>query len=328
MTVRPGPSKALVAIALATVDVLWGSSFAAIKIALEALPPFLMLAVRWIVAGAILYAWMNWQERRTDERPGLAQWKNAFFIGGMVIVGGIGGIAFAEQFMPSGIAALLVSSSPVWAVLISYGVWREGISWATAVGLALGLAGLIFLVRPTAAEHISSIGAGVAIAAAISWAIGSVYAPRVALPKHPLLSASMQMLAAGAILLAVALGTGELSRIRWTWEAGMALLYLTVFSSLIGFVVYTWLLAEVPITVSATVAYAAPAAAVLVGWQLLGEQIAQSTLAATGVIIFGVALMITSRTKSGAQSSDEEVRHRPALQASVMTAEPAYCDCP
>jgi drug/metabolite transporter (DMT)-like permease len=328
IAIRGGPSTALVGLVLLTVYVLWGSSFAAMKVALAGLPPFLMLAIRWIVAGALLYTWAIWRAGPAGERPALAHWRNASFIGSLVIVGGIGGVAVAEQSLPSGIAALFVSSTPAWAVLISYTVWREGISWSTAAGLALGLAGLVLLVRPTGAEHINPLGAGMAIAAAISWAIGSVCAPRIALPKQPVLSASMQMLAAGTLLLAIALGRGELSRIHWTWEAGAALLYLTVCSSLIGFVAYTWLLAKVPVTVSSTVAYAAPVTAVLVGWQLLGEHIASGTLLATAVIILGVALMITGRTTPKSLSSDGAVRQGSAFRAPVMASDPAYCDCP
>ncbi len=323
MTVRQTPSTAIVAIALLTVYILFGSSFAAIKIVLDGMPPFLALAVRFIVAGALLYAWTNRQKGQASDRAGLEHWKSAFFIGGTVIVGGIGGVAFAEQFLPSGIAALLVSSAPVWAVLIRYGVSREGISWSTAAGLVLGLAGLVMLIRPTGAEHISLVGAGVAIAAAILWALGSVYAPRVPLPRRPLASASMQMLAAGLILLAAAIGTGDLSRLNYTWQAGVALFYLTIFSSLVGYVAYTWLLSEVPITVSSTVAYVAPVVAVLTGWILLREHIAQSTLLAAGVILLGVVLMMTNHTESRSQPS----RRATPLPAGVPASNASLCDC-
>jgi drug/metabolite transporter (DMT)-like permease len=321
-------STIIVALALLALYVLWGSSFAAIKIVLEAMPPFLALAIRWIVAGAILYAWAMRREGRAGERPTPAQWKSALFIGGMVIVGGIGGVAFAEQFLPSGIAALLVSTAPVWAVLISRGMLHEDVSVATGAGLVLGLVGMVLLLRPAGTEHLNPLGTGAALAAAILWAVGSVYAPRVSLPKRAVESASLQMLASGAVLLAVALAAGEFSHIRWTWRAEIALAYLTFFSSLIGFVIYIWLLEEFPITVASTVAYAAPVVAVLVGWGLLGEPITQRTLLAMGVILLGVALMITSRTQPGPRPLAHAAHRAPVPEPALLALDPACCDSP
>ena len=196
----------------------------------------------------------------------------------------------------------------------------------TATGLVTGLSGLVLLVHPTHADRFSPIGVTVAVAAAISWAVGSVYAPRVALPRSPVRSASMQMLAAGVILLAAALTTGEMPRVRWTWDAGLALIYLTMFSSLIGFIAYTWLLSELPITVSSTVAYVAPVVAVFVGWQMLHERVTPTTLLATGIVLLGVALMMATRTKSRPQPSEGVVPKLPLLQPAEMDA--LYCDCP
>ena len=323
---RRRPSMLIIAAALLSVYVLFGSSFTAVKIALAALPPFLMLGVRFIVAGGLLYAWASLRRGRAGESLGLVHWKNAFLIGGSIIVGGIGGVAFAEQFLPSGITALLVSSSPVWAVLINYAVFREEITWPTAAGLALGLVGLVLLIRPAGQEHLNAVGAAAAVVAGVLWAIGSVFAPRVALPRSPLASAGMQMLAAGVLLLAAALATGELSRLHWAWEAGLAVLYLIVVSSLVGFVVYTWLLTTVPVTVSSTVAFGTPVAAVLIGWGALGEQMTQSTLLATGVIILGVALMSTGRKKPGAQPSGDAPR-RSTHSAGALTLDSACRDC-
>ncbi|HLJ61031.1 MAG TPA: EamA family transporter [bacterium] len=320
-------STATIVLVLLTVYALWGSSFAAIKIAMEAMPPFALLAIRWIVAGALLYAWSSWREARSGEHLEWRHWRSAFFIGGAVIVGGIGGVAFAEQSLPSGTAALLVSTSPAWALLISYGVWRERIAWPTAIGLVIGLGGLALLVHPTHADHFSPIGVTVGVAAAISWAVGSVYTPRVALPRSPALSASMQMLAAGVILLAAALTTGEIRRVHWTWDAGLALVYLTMFSSLIGFIAYTWLLSELPITISSTVAYVAPVVAVFVGWQMLHERVTPSTLLATGIVLLGVALMMVTRTRSRPQRSGNAAPSLPPLQ-SVTEMDALYCDCP
>ncbi len=318
----------MVASALLALYVLWGSSFAAIKIVLEAMPPFLALAIRWTVAGTILYTWAMRREGRSGERPTVEQWKSALFIGGMVIVGGIGGVAFAEQSLPSGIAALLVSTAPVWAVLISRGVLHEEVSWGTAAGLVFGLVGMVLLLRPVGTEHLNPLGTGAALAAAVLWAVGSVYAPRVSLPKRAVVSASLQMLASGAVLLVAALAAGEVSRIHWTWRAGMALAYLTFFSSLFGFVIYIWLLEEFPIAVASTVAYAAPVVAVLVGWGLLGEPVTQRTVWAMGVILSGVALMITSRTQPSPAPSAQSAHRARVPEPALLALDPACCDAP
>lgn len=324
---RQGPPVVLIAVTLLIVYVVFGSSFTAVKIAVEALPPFLMLAVRSIVAGALLYAWARWKHGQAEARAGMLEWQNAFFIGGSLIVGGIGGVAFAEQFLPSGIAALLVSSSPVWAVLLSRIFFREEITWPTAAGLVLGLAGLIMLVRPAGQEHLNAVGAGAAIVAGLLWAIGSVFAPRVALPKSPLASAGMQLLGAGILSLGAALGTGELSRVHWTRDAGLAVLYLIAVSSLVGYVAYTWLLSAVPVTVSATVAYGTPVAAVLIGWGALGEPMTQSTLLASGVIVVGVVLMSVARTRSAPRLVVDAARRSPEA-AAVPALDPARSNCP
>jgi EmrB/QacA subfamily drug resistance transporter len=323
---RRRPSMLIIATALLGVYVLFGSSFTAVKIALAVLPPFLMLGVRFLVAGGLLYAWASWRRGQADDPPGLLHWKNAFLIGGSIIAGGIGGVAFAEQFLPSGLTALLVSSSPVWAVLINYAFFREEITWPTAAGLALGLGGLVMLVRPAGQGHLNALGAAAAVVAGVLWAIGSVFAPRMALPRSPLASAAMQMLAAGALLLAAAFATGELFRLHWAWDAGLAVLYLIVVSSLIGFVAYTWLLTTVPVTVSSTVAFGTPVAAVLIGWGALGEQMTPSTLLATGTIILGMALMSAGRKKPGVQPSGDPAR-RSSHAVGALTLDSACRDC-
>ncbi len=324
---RRQASTLIIAAALLTVYVLFGSSFTAVKIALAALPPFLMLGVRFLLAGALLYAWASWRRSRIDERVGLEHWKNAFLIGGSIIVGGIGGVAYAEQFLPSGITALLVSSSPVWAVLINYAIFHEDISWPTAAGLALGLVGLVMLIRPAGQEHLNAVGAAGAVLAGVLWATGSVFASRVALPRSPLASAGMQMLAAGVLLLIAGLATGELPRVHWAWDAGLAVLYLIVVGSLIGFVAYTWLLSTVPVTVSSTVAYGTPVAAVLIGWGALGEQMTPSALLATSVIILGVALMSAGWKQSGPQPSGD-AGARSARSGGHLALDSACRDCP
>jgi drug/metabolite transporter (DMT)-like permease len=324
---RRGPSALTVAITLLGLYVVFGSSFTAVKIALGALPPFLMLGIRFIVAGALLYAWANRGRAPADHRAGLLQWRNAFFIGGSLIFGGIGGVAVSEQFLPSGITALLVSSSPVWTLFLGYAFFHEEITWPTVVGLALGLGGLAMLVRPAGAEQVSVVGVASAVLAGLLWAIGSIFAPRVALPRSPLASAGMQMLAAGFLFFVAALGTGELSRAHWTLEAVLVILYLVIVSSLIGFVGYTWLLSTVPVTVSSTVAYGTPVAAVLIGWGVLGEPMTPGMLLASGVIVVGIALMSFGRKNFGAQPSADTTRRSAGAQG-PMALNPARSDWP
>jgi len=299
---RPRPATAKLVTAFAAVYILWGSTFLAIRFAVATLPPFLMAGTRHIIAGAGLYPLAR---LRTGERPTRANWSAATLMGALLLLGGNGGVSWAEQLVPSGVAALLVASVSLWMVIIDW--LRPGGVRPTSrvfVGLALGFAGLAFLVGPSklaGSERVNPLGATVLLLASLSWATGSVFSRHLKLPRAPLLGTAMQSLAGGALLIVAGLLTGQGVELNWSavsLRSALALGYLVVFGSLLGFSAYTWLLAHAPPARVSTYAYINPVVAVILGWAFAGEQITLRMLAATAVIIAGVVLVITARQRA------------------------------
>jgi drug/metabolite transporter (DMT)-like permease len=285
--------------AFAAVYLIWGSTYLAILYAIRTIPPFLMAGVRFVVAGAMLYAW----KRLTGSpRPARAHWRSAAVVGAALLLCGNGAVTWAEQYVPSGITALLVAMVPVWMVLLQWArreAPRPG--GAVAVGLVLGLIGIGLLVGPDAirgAGPVDPFAALVLTGACISWAAGSLDQRRAALPgDSPLLATGMQMLCGGALLLAVGTVAGEWSDLDLgavSARSAVSLLYLIAVGALIGYSAYVWLLtASTPAKV-ATYAYVNPVVAVFLGWALAGERLTPRMIAAAAVIVGAVALVTTS----------------------------------
>jgi drug/metabolite transporter (DMT)-like permease len=288
--------------AFAAVYVVWGSTYLAILFAIETIPPFLMAGARFLVSGAALYAWTH---SRGAPRPTRANWRAAAVVGAFLLVGGNGGVAWAEQRVPSGLAALLVATVPLWMVLLDW--WRgggarpAGRTWA---GIAVGFVGLGILVGP--AELLGGgaadpLGAGALVIASTLWAVGSVYSRRAALPESPFQATAMEMLAGGALLVLVGSATGEWGRLDPAAVSGRSLLalgYLIAFGSCVGFTAYIWLLRHVEVAKVSTYAYVNPVVAVFLGWLLAGEPVTARTLAAAAVIVVAVAFITSSRKSS------------------------------
>ncbi len=301
---RPNVSRAKLMTAFAAVYVLWGSTFLAIRFAVATLPPFLMAGTRHLVAGAVLYPLAR---LRSGERPTKANWSAAAVMGALLLFGGNGGVCWAEQIVPSGVAALLVASVSLWMVMIDWlrpgGVRPTG---RVIAGLILGFSGLAFLVGPSrlaGSGRVDPIGATVLLLASLSWATGSVFSRRLHLPRAPLLGTAMQSLAGGALLIFVGLLSGQGARLDWSGvslRSVLALGYLIVFGSMLGFSAYTWLLGAAPPSRVSTYAYINPVVAVILGWAFAGERITPRMLAATAVIIAGVVLVITARPRAPA----------------------------
>jgi drug/metabolite transporter (DMT)-like permease len=294
-------SRAKVYTAFALVYVIWGSTYLAILFAVETLPPFLMAGSRFLIAGALMYGWMRLVGRTGP--PLRVQWRGAAIVGGFLLLGGNGGVVWAEQRVSSGLAALLVATVPLWMVLLEWGGGGKRPTGRVVAGIAIGFIGLGILVGPaeilggTAAD---GVGALVLVFASFSWAVGSVFSRRVSLPASPLLGTGMQMLAGGALLLLLGSVTGEWSRLdlpgaepRSLWAFG----YLIVFGSLVGFTAYVWLLKNVEIAKVATYAYVNPVVAVLLGWALAGEELSARIGVSALVIVAGVAFITSGRTR-------------------------------
>lgn len=272
---------------LLIVYVVWGSTYLAQKIGLEGLPPLTLNAARFLIAGAVLFAFCL---ARRWPRPTRAQWQAGAIQGLLLPAAGTGGAAWAEQKLPSGTTALLLATIPLWIVVGRRFADRERIGLPVALGLLAGLAGVAVLARPSGGG--SMLSTVVALAGAACWGLGTVYAGHAPRPAHALQASAIEMLAAGGVLTVLALVSGEPGRIHVTGRSVAALGYLIVFGSLVAYTAYTWLLDHVAPRVAGTYAFVNPVVAVLLGSWLLGEPIGPRELLATAMIAAGVALIV------------------------------------
>ena len=282
--------------ALGTIYVVWGSTFLAIAVVVRDLPPFLSMALRHLVAGTLLFAWAL-SRRRGEARLGARQWGAAFVFGGLLFLAGHGGLAWAQQEVPSGIAALLVGTIPFWFALIAWVLFGERLGGRAPLGLVLGFAGLVLLVDPSGEEGAKPFAAAVIAFGAFAWAAGSVWSRRLPLPGDTLLAAAMGMLAGGTLLAVVSGFSGELGEATFTPGALAATGYMIVVGSLIGFSAYVWLLKVAPASTVSTYAYVNPVIAFLLGWAFNDEVITRRTLIAGVAIVVGVALILSRPTE-------------------------------
>ncbi len=286
--------------AFAAVYTVWGSTYLAIRFAVETLPPLLMAGVRFVIAGALLLLWSRFHggSRGLSRRD----WITGLVSGALLLLGGNGAVVWAEQRVPSGIAALLVAIVPLWMVLLDW--LRPGGRRPASlvfVGLGLGLLGLGLLVGPDAMHAGGAIdvtGAMVLVLGSLSWAVGSLYTQRAPRPSSANNGSGAQMLAGGACLLAVALATGEGAQLELAHASARSLLgfaYLVTFGSLIGFTAYAYLLAHTTAAKAATYAYVNPVVAVALGWAFASEPVTSRTVLAAAVILAGVAIITVAR---------------------------------
>lgn len=295
-----------VAIALGAVYIIWGSTYLAIRVGLETMPPFLMAGVRFLVAGGLLYAWMRW---RGVPKPERVHWRSATIVGAGLLLGGNGGVCWAEQRVPSGLTALIIGTMPLWMALIDW-IWYGAAkpTARTVFGLTCGFVGVGLLISPgefAGGDHVDPIGAAALIGAEICWATGSLYSRRAKLPASPWLATAMEMLTGGVLLLVASGLTGEWARVPTLHVSArslIALLYLLTFGSLIAFSAYIWLLRATSVAVVSTYAYVNPVVAVFLGWLLLGEPVTLRTLLAAGAIIVAVVAIISRPANPAATS--------------------------
>lgn len=289
------PSRSRLVAAFGAVYLIWGSTYLGIRFALETLPPFLMAGARFLLAGAILYAWGR---SRAASAPTGRQWAACAAVGGFLIVGGNGAVSWAQQYVPSGIAALIGALTPCLMVLLHWATARDQpLRAPTALGIALGFAGMAVLVGPGLVfEHgVHRGGALVLMLGSLSWAVGSLYGRRAPLPSPTPLATGMQMLCGGAVLVLIGAACGELAGFEpaaISTRSALAFGYLTVFGSLLGFSAYVWLLqVSTPARIS-THAYVNPLVAVALGWLLGGEPITPRILVAAALSLGGIVLIV------------------------------------
>jgi drug/metabolite transporter (DMT)-like permease len=320
-----------VAAALAVVYVAWGSTFVAMRVAVRSLPPLTMSGVRFLAAGVLLYCWCLWRRRRHPEAgwraPTRREWRASAILGIALPAAGTGGAAWAEQKIPAGTAALLLASVPVWMIITSRVVDNERISILTGGGMVLGLAGVAVLINPLAGGAPAALlPSAVALGGALFWGCGSVYAKRAPHPDQPLLASGMEMICAGVALCLIGAASGELSRIgaaSLVSASALALGYLIIFGSLLGYSTYEWLLHHASSQLAGTYAFVSPLVAVILGWWLLGEQISGLTLLAAAAISVGVALiMLGPREPRGQQETGHRPKEPPAEQIPATNGSP------
>jgi drug/metabolite transporter (DMT)-like permease len=294
----PAAQRPRVWAALVTVYVLWGSTYLGILFAIRTFPPFLMLAARFGIAGAVLFAWSIRRGDRAGDRPGWRQWRAAAVVGGALLLAGNGSVAWSEQRLTSGVASLVVATVPLWIAIFDRVATGARLTRTAALGLAIGLVGASVLADPFGAGHVDPLGALVLLLGSMSWAAGSLYARRAALPSRPLVGASMEMLVAGAGFALVGVAAGEPSATHHvSGESLAALAYLIVLGSLVGFTAYVWLLRKAPTSLVSTYAYVNPVVAVSLGWAVVNEPIGPRVLVAGAMILVAVALIVGARPR-------------------------------
>ena len=285
------PQRYLVPLALIGVYLIWGSTYFAIRVALESFPPFLMAAIRFPVAGLLMFALLRW---RGIPAPTPRQWLNCFITGSLLLAVGNGLVCYAEQTVASGIAAVAVASVALFIALFSglYGHWPNKLEW---VGLAIGFIGVVVLNFGGELSG-SPIGAIALVCATIGWAFGSVWSKHQDMPQ-PAMSAAAQMLGGSVTLALVALLRGEHIIGTPTPHALAAMLYLMVFGSLLGFSAYIYLLHNTRPALAASYAYVNPPVAVLIGVLIAGETVTRFDIVGMIVILAGVAAITLAKSK-------------------------------
>jgi len=283
--------------------VCWGSTYLAIRIAIGTWPPLLMAAVRFTVAGSVLYAFLR---ARGTPAPTARHWGAALLSGGLLLGVGNGSVCWAEQWIPSSVAALIIASTPLWMTLLPWLGRRAPAPPALViVGVLLGLTGVGILLgaqaTPAAATPVvaprgpSSWAAAAVIGATLAWAIGSLWSRRLPLPSSPFQSTALQMLAAGPLLALAGAWRGEFGRLTpamLTPTPLLAIAFLVVFGSIAGFGSYVWLLRNTTPTRASTYAFVNPLIAVLLGWAIAGEQLGRRTFVASALIVSSVAAVV------------------------------------
>jgi drug/metabolite transporter (DMT)-like permease len=299
---RPPAAPRAIAAGLLVLYVVWGSTYLAIAVAVDTIPPFLMAGARFFLAGVLLFGWMTLRHGRGALRISTREWRDSAIVGALLLGGGMGMVAWGEQTVPSGITALVVSVMPVWVAVLGGIALGERLPRMAVVGIVLGFLGVAILVGPTALGQTGALepsGLGAILVAPIAWSIGSLFSShRATLPRDPLIGTGAQMVTGGLVLFAMALIAGEPARLDLpavSVPSVLAFLYLLIVGSLLAFTVFGWMLRVAPLPLVTTYAYVNPVVAVILGVLILGEALDPRTVLAGAVIVIGVALIVTAR---------------------------------
>jgi drug/metabolite transporter (DMT)-like permease len=303
-TITQGSDKSYlfkVILAFVAIYTIWGTTYLAIRVAVTTMPAFLMAGTRFLIAGTVAFTYLR---LRRVPLPSRLEWRSAAMIGAFLLVGGNGLVTWSEQQVPSSFAALVVATVPLWMTLFDW-LFYQGPAPNKQIGLGLGMGifGIVLLIGPgqlrgpAAFDWISLV---VLLLAPVLWSIGSLQSRRAQQPENVFMTTAMEMLAGGALLIIAGLLTNEASQLNVSSissDSWLALLYLTVFGSIVALTAYVWLLKTVRPTRVATYTYVNPVIAVFLGWLVLSEPITKQTLTAVVVIILAVMLITSQRDK-------------------------------
>jgi drug/metabolite transporter (DMT)-like permease len=306
MTAAEHQTRWQVILAFALVYVFWGSTYLAIGIAVRQIPPVLMAGIRFIIAGPLMLVWCSLSGRRVAVKP--PELVRLVLMGVLMLSIGNVALAWAEQWVPTGLAALIVSITPMWFLVLETWVIRSEhkVSTRAVTGLFFGALGIIILLWPQL-RHTSSIGhrellgSLSLIGGSFSWALGSLFSKRCKLDVDPFTASGYEMTTAGVTSLLIGTFAGDWTRATWTSQGTGAVIYLVIFGSWVGFSAYIWLLSHLPTTKVSTYAYVNPVVAVFLGWLVLHERITGYILTGTIIVVVAVALVTGAklRTRTG-----------------------------
>jgi drug/metabolite transporter (DMT)-like permease len=298
-TTATAAPASLVWLCLGIVYVVWGSTYLAIRVAVETMPPLLMGAARFTTAGLLLYAVARARGAQSARTLTRAQIGACWIVGSLLAAGGNGVVNVAEQYIPSSLAALVIASVPLWVVVMRR-VTGESIPRLTLASVAVGFGGVALLLLPGGATHLGKpIGFFLVVCAAFSWALGSFSSRRLPLPPNALLSTAIQMFGGGLTLLVAGLALGEAPDVHpenFSTDSLLAFAYLIFIGSLVAYTAYVWLLQNAPISKVATYAYVNPVIAIFLGWAILSENVTATMLIGAVVIVASVAATVRRET--------------------------------
>jgi drug/metabolite transporter (DMT)-like permease len=312
--------------AFAAVYIIWGSTYLAIKYAIETIPTFLMAGFRFTIAGGLLYLWARFS--RNYEKPKLIHWRTSLIVGILLLAGGNGGVVIGEHYISSSLTALLIATTPFWIVLLNWILLRgQRPNFKVLAGLLIGFIG-VWLLLPTGTTSGEAAGASgqmfgaiLILVASLSWALGSLYGTRAPAARSPILASGMQMLTGGIVMLLIGTFAGEWSTLNLSAisaRSWAALVYLIFVGAIVAYTAYSWLLKNAQPAMVSTYAYVNPAIAVLLGWAIAGETLTGQMLVGAAIIVGSVAL-ITANKKTKKEEIPE-IEQTPLPECKVSSA--------
>jgi drug/metabolite transporter (DMT)-like permease len=303
-------------ILLVSLWIINGSSFLAIKVSIDTIPPLLSSGIRFLIAGSIIFSiyFIRRSHYKNEEHIGWQQWKDTIILGAILLLGGQGLLTWGTQYLASGISGLLNSTIPLWVAILALVIFKKRMSKLMIIGLAAGFSGLMLLVAPSLGSGtLSPIGTAALIISSILWALGSLYSSQAKLPVSMLASSGMLMISGGLIITGVSLALGEYRDLEISQISGQslaALIYLIAIITIVGFTDFYWLLRVTTPSLANTFAYVSPVIAVILGALLLREPVTIITIAAMCVILTGVAMMVTTTGKDKKEKKEKNLKRQ------------------